>query len=147
VLWRCRCECGNETVAPAGRLRDGTKLSCGCARSIAAKGRVKWTRHGATVNGIVTPEYRSWANAKQRATNPSNRAYPEYGGRGIGMAVEWLNDFRSFLAHIGPRPEGTSLDRIDNDRGYEPGNVRWATRGEQARNRRARRWGARPTNA
>lgn len=85
----------------------------------------------------MSPEYRSWQAAKTRTTNPNRADWPRYGGRGIRMADEWLNDFPAFLAHIGPRPDGTSLDRIDSDGNYEPGNVRWATASEQRRNRAA----------
>jgi len=86
-----------------------------------------------------SPEYRSWTNAKQRTTDPNIPQWKDYGGRGIRMAGEWLHDFAAFFAHIGPRPAGTSIDRIDNDGNYEPGNVRWATRSEQMRNQRRRK--------
>ena len=89
-------------------------------------------RHGLT----GTPEYIAWTNAKQRVTNPDRRDWPNYGGRGIRMAEEWLRSFVTFLAHVGPRPAGLTLDRIDVDGHYEPGNVRWATRAQQTANRR-----------
>ena len=80
-------------------------------------------------------EYTSWCQIIQRCTNPKTRAYERYGGAGITVCQEWRDSFRAFLEHIGPRPSPEhSVDRIDNDRGYEPGNVRWATRLEQARN-------------
>jgi hypothetical protein len=82
-------------------------------------------------------EYWAWQNAKARCFNPKMKSYKNYGERGITMAPEWVNDFPAFLAHIGPRPGlGYTLDRIDNERGYEPGNVRWATHSEQNRNKR-----------
>lgn len=85
-----------------------------------------------------TPEHRAWRKARDRCCNPSDRNYPDYGGRGLSMCQEWRDSFLAFYHHIGPRPSPDhSLDRIDNDRGYEPGNVRWATRAQQARNRRA----------
>ncbi|MEU1397158.1 hypothetical protein ABZ403_14000 [Micromonospora zamorensis] len=82
------------------------------------------------------PEYRVWAGAKSRCNNPNTPVYGAYGGRGIKMDPEWEKDFLAFWRELGPRPAGTSLDRIDNDRGYEPGNVRWATLEEQANNKR-----------
>lgn len=85
-----------------------------------------------------TAEYACWSQIKARCLNKNHRAYPHYGGRGITIAPEWENDFEAFLFHVGPRPSSDhSLDRVDNDRGYEPGNVRWATWKEQQNNRRA----------
>lgn len=92
---------------------------------------VCWTPHGAW----NTPAYRSWAGMKQRCTNPKNPGYLDYGGRGIRVAVAWLS-FANFLADMGVRPRGTTLDRVDNAGNYEPGNCRWATRSAQNRNRR-----------
>lgn len=84
-----------------------------------------------------SPEYYSWQMAKDRCHNPKNKYFKGYGQRGIVMAEEWRNDFPAFLKHIGPRPSSEmSLDRIDNDKGYIPGNVRWADRVTQQANRR-----------
>lgn len=84
----------------------------------------------------MSPEYRAWRQAKNRTTNPAYPKFARYGGRGITMSPEWVDDFAAFFRHIGPRPgAGYSLDRIDNSKGYEPGNVRWATASEQAANR------------
>jgi hypothetical protein len=83
------------------------------------------------------PEYTAWALMKSRCNNPRHPRYADYGGRGIGVCERWQMDFSAFLADVGPRPGlGYSLDRIDNGRGYEPGNCRWATAKEQASNRR-----------
>lgn len=82
-------------------------------------------------------EWQAWQNARYRCHNPRHPGYANYGGRGIQMAASWRRSFDDFLAHIGPKPDPTlTLDRIDNGRGYEPGNVRWATKSEQALNRR-----------
>lgn len=87
-----------------------------------------------------TPEYRAWQTMRQRCTNPRCAAWPRYGGRGISIAAEWLTDPAAFIAHIGPKPSPKhELDRIDNERGYVPGNVRWATRKTNDRNRRSNR--------
>ena len=89
-----------------------------------------------------TPEYTCWNNLKQRCLNPQHAAYPNYGGRGITVCDAWRGSFRQFLADMGPRPSPAhSLDRIDNDRGYEPGNCRWTTIDVQRRNQRRRRTG------
>lgn len=86
------------------------------------------------------PEYLAWGSIIQRCTNPKNENYATYGGRGISVCAEWRASYEAFLADVGRRPSAEhSIDRIDNDRGYEPGNVRWATSGVQARNTRSTR--------
>jgi len=97
----------------------------------------KANRHGLSKR----PEYRVWKNMVQRCCNPNNERYIDYGGRGITICKEWRKSFPAFLLHIGPRPSPIhSLDRIDNERGYEPGNVRWVTVHEQNRNQRSNLW-------
>lgn len=94
-------------------------------------------KHGYAIDWQATPEYWAWCSMKARCFNANNKKYPLYGGRGISVCAEWRNDFLSFFAHVGKRPSNKhSLDRIDGNRGYEPGNVRWATAIEQNRNRK-----------
>ncbi len=87
----------------------------------------------------ANPEFAAWSAMKARCLNPKHPAYQSYGGRGITVAPEWVHDFKAFLAHVGKRPGPTySLDRINSDGNYEPGNVRWASLSEQNRNKRRR---------
>lgn len=130
AMWRFRCDCGKEVVLPGSRARSGGAKSCGCQRSDSAK--LMNRKHGMA----HTLAYKRWESIRQRCFNPKNPSYKNYGGRGITMCDEWVNSFDAFYAYIGDCPEGKSLDRIDNDRGYEPGNVRWLDRSGQMRNRR-----------
>jgi hypothetical protein len=137
VFWLCRCDCGNTAVVLGASLRWGQTKSCGCALTEHALRNVqKLTQHGL----YQTPEYEAWKRMKRRCRDASGAGYRNYGGRGIGVCKEWQNDFLAFLREIGPKPgPGYSVDRKDNNRGYEPGNVRWATRLEQNNNRRTNR--------
>lgn len=138
----CLCDCGTEHVCGLYDMRAGKTTSCGClGRELIA--RIKHL-HGAAPKGAHTPEYRTWRNMLTRGRNPNIRNANRYVLRGITVAPEWLpggdgKGFERFLAHVGAKPSPKhSLDRIDNEDGYRPGNVRWATHSEQMRNRSRR---------
>ena len=132
AYWLCRCDCGTLRSVVACNLSRGITKSCGCLRASPLS-------HGHTSGGRHTPTYRSWYAMIQRCTNPRNHKYRDYGGRGISVCKRWRS-FENFLADMGERPAGLTLDRRDNDGSYEPGNCRWATSHEQARNKRP--WGS-----
>jgi hypothetical protein len=132
-MWRCACDCGAETVVDGGNLISGGCASCGCLkRELMAK---SFVRHGHARVGKASPEYKSWAAMMARVSATKGRRWIDYAARGITACERW-SVFENFLADMGPRPHGRSLDRIDNDGNYEPTNCRWATASEQVRNRR-----------
>lgn len=127
ILWMCRCDCGTELVVQTAYLNNGNTKSCGCTRM--DRMREVNTTHGMTKSS----EYRIWKNIVQRCNNPDNPSYDRYGAKG---RLCLFDSFESFLADIGPRPSRKhQVDRIDNDRGYEPGNVRWVLPAMNSRNR------------
>lgn len=119
-----RCDCGEEKVVALFRAKSGHTKSCGHIKGESRKRR-----------GRGTPTYNSWAAMKQRCKYEAGGQYWRYGGQGVTVCERWDASFDSFLEDMGRRPPGTTLDRIDGARGYEPGNCRWASNAEQSRNR------------
>jgi len=121
VLWRCKCECGNESIVVSGSLVTGNTISCGCD-----KGNYK---HGGTGKG----SYNTWRAMIRRCTIPTDKDYPNYGGKGVTVCPAWM-DYRNFAVDMGEPQGDETLDRIDTYGNYEPDNCRWASPRTQARN-------------
>jgi hypothetical protein len=129
AYWLCKCDCGEECIVRSSNLKSGNVKSCGCM-SIE-----KSTKHGMRNDSI----YANWCTIKQRCGNPNNAKYPRYGGRGISIYKEWENDFKAFYDYVSQLPnykkEGYSINRIDNNGNYEPGNIEWANDKTQSNNK------------
>jgi len=128
--WACVCDCGRTTTVLTANLNRGNTASCGCVRNI--KSSLRNTTHGLS----STLAYKTWINVRRRCREVNHPSYPQYGGRGINICDKWHESVEAFVCDVGQPPsESHTLDRINNAHGYEPGNVRWATPTEQARNR------------
>jgi hypothetical protein len=139
----CRCDCGGEATVLLTNLFAGRQISCGCyhverSTDLLTKVHLSQITHGLSKH----EHYRRWYSMINRCEDPRSRSYPNYGQRGISVADEWHDPaiFINYLVTVlGPRPDGFSMDRIDNDGNYEPGNIRWADWFTQNRNQRPRR--------
>jgi hypothetical protein len=129
--WVCKCDCGNESTVRTAALRNGNTGSCGCWKREVLPAAT--TKHGLSTH----PLYATWKGMRNRCNNPRAPRYKDYGGRGIAVCKRW-DKFQNFLADMGERPPGTTLDRKNNDRGYSKRNCRWATPAEQSSNKRVK---------
>lgn len=132
IRWKCKCDCGRFVDVLGLHLKAGATQSCGCLLL------ERVTRHGHCPISGTSPTYRTWSCMIGRCRYPSHKQYKDYGGRGIKVCRRW-NVFSNFLADMGTRPVGTTIDRVDNNKGYAPSNCRWATMKQQQNNKRKKR--------
>lgn len=131
-VFLCKCTCGTVKSVRLSNLRSGSTVSCGCFHKALASEtlRAAATKHGQSNTAV----YRVWQSMKRRCHDAKDASYERYGAKGISVCQEWRDSFEAFAADMGPRPDGMTLERMDSKGNYEPGNVRWATYTEQARN-------------
>lgn len=143
--WECRCLCGNTKIIRPDGLKNGLVVSCGCYRNEISAKRIRKSgksnpgfKHGHSFATKRSPTYYSWDSMISRCTRPSNCNWEYYGGRGITVCDRWQGEegFTNFLKDVGIRPKGKTIDRVDNNKGYFPENVKWSTQSEQNYNQR-----------
>jgi len=134
LMWLCACECGNTKIVEGYHLRKNKIKSCGCLQKQRA--HEANLKNGASVGYKRLPEYVTWCSIKDRCNNPNNKSFNYYGGRGINIDSEWNKDFLKFYNDVGKKPKaGYSIERIDVNKGYVPGNCAWIPVYKQARNK------------
>lgn len=136
--WLCQCDCGCTKQLPTGALRSGNTTSCGCLHKEQLAARSY--RHGASHGRDGSRTYSAWCAMKSRCNNPANIGYANYGGRGIRVHPEWDASYKAFERDMGKCPHGHSIERLDADKGYEPGNCEWQPRSQQNVNKRNSVW-------